>query len=255
MKNLGLPNNNLRYYTPPSGPNDPRVMAVVRELERLHPGETLRPLTDDWVDSDSIDVRDEFVAAHADKITLSNRGASREKRIAFSFRTYGDTYGRSATPYAEAAFELPETIRYLAIAETSVLELGQALNAHWGAYTPEEAAYALLGQIVFAHARKPRPVPLGLPPLKEMRALRGPDVPMALGWINFWSPATCALLGFPDATRDARWLRGAKQGKSGAWVVRLTDDMLDPGRNPEHVKALHDAYARFPEVGGRVEPR
>jgi hypothetical protein len=254
MKNLGFPNDNLRLYAPPARRDDPRALAALRALEERFPEEALWPLDDAWSDSNSTPAREVFVQAHGNKILLSNRREGRDHRFTMSFRDDGVTYGKSFLPYAEAEFQLPETAAVLSAAADTVLVLGEAIEAYWGKLTPEEAGYALLGQIVFPHARNPRPVPFGLPPLQPMRALRGPEVPLMLGWVNYWSAATCALLGFPDASRDARWLRGAKQGKSGAWVVRLTDEPLDPERNPEHVKALHEAYARFPEVGGRVEP-
>jgi hypothetical protein len=254
MRNLDFPNENLKFVTPPPTDGDARALAAVRAIEVLYPGERLWPVADDWQESSSIADRDRFVEAHAGRVTLSNRRNTRDERVSISFRDFGFTHGRSKTPFGEGSLELPEATCAPSSVATTVLVLGETFNAYWGDFTPEEARYALLDQVVWPNG-KPKPLPFDLPPLGAPPTLASIDVPRRLGWINFWSPATCALLGFPDATRDARWLRGAKQGKSGAWVVRLTDDMLDPERNPEHVKALHEAYARFPEVGGRVEPR
>jgi hypothetical protein len=253
MKNLGFPNDNLTYYAPAGRTPERRALETVRALEARFAGETFWPLDDEWIESDATPARDAFVEAHAHRILLTNRREGREHRFTFSFHDPSAAV-RFTARHATAHFQLPETPKLLADATETTLILGEVLDAYWGEFTPEEAGYALLGQIVWPNS-KPKPIPFDLPPLRPAPRLRGPEVPMLLGWINFWSPATCALLGFPDASRDARWLRGAKRGKSGAWVVRLTDDMLDPERNPEHVKALHDAYARFPEVGGRVEPR
>jgi hypothetical protein len=253
MKNLGFPNDNLTYVVPATYSGDRRALAGVHAVEELFPGQTLWPLADDWNDSTSARERDSFVRAHAKRVLLSNRREGRDHRLTLSFGDHGSTYGRAKVPIAEVALQLPETTEVLAVASDTVLRLGEAFEAFFGGFAPEEAGYALLRQTVWP-GRPPHPIPFDLPPLQPGPFLRGSDVPRDLGWINYWSAATCALLGFPDPSRDARWLRNAKQGKSGAWVVRLTDEMLDPERNPEHVKALHEAYERFPEIGGRVEP-
>ncbi len=254
MKNLGFPNDNLRYLTSPSRPRDTRALAATHAVEAIFVGQALWPIADDWSEASSARARDEFLRELPTGALLSNRREGRDHRFTLSFRDSGLKYSRTRAAFGEALLQIPETPEILGSIADTVTTLGETLEAHWGDFTPEEARYALVDQIVWPNG-KPRPLPFGLPALRPSQTLASIDVPRRLGWINYWSPATCALLGFPDPSRDARWLRGAKQGKSGAWVVRLTDEPLDPERNPEHVKALHEAYARFPEVGGRVEPR
>ncbi len=249
MKNLNFPNDNLRYVAPPPSARDGRALAAVDAIEAIFLGQTLWPIADDWNDSTSGRVRDEFIRNHPLRALLSNRRETRDERLKLAFHDAGSTYGRESAAFAEAKLQLPETPEVLAPIVETVGTLGATFEAYWGDFTPEEARYALVDQVVWPNG-KPRPLPFGLPALRPSPTLASINVPRRLGWINYWSPATCALLGFPDPSRDARWLRGAKQGKSGAWVVRLTDEPLDPERNPEHVKALHEAYARFPEVGG-----
>lgn len=74
--------------------------------------------------------------------------------------------------------------------------------------------------------------------------------PQILGWLNYWSAATCEYLGFPDEKRDAALLAHSYRTPAGAWLVRLTAEPLDVSRD-DHVAALSAAYARFPRLGIR----
>jgi hypothetical protein len=71
--------------------------------------------------------------------------------------------------------------------------------------------------------------------------------PSSLAWLNYWSPATCEVLQFPDPGRDADLLKHSFQTPNGAWLFKLTEEPLDLHRE-DHQDALVRAYARFPEL-------
>ncbi|KFE67101.1 hypothetical protein DB31_8454 [Hyalangium minutum] len=96
--------------------------------------------------------------------------------------------------------------------------------------------------------------PRGLPALKLPDKIRSPEIPHRLGWLNYWSAASARTIGFPDPACDADLLTRARRTASGGWVVQLTDAPLDLD-NPAHLDALKRAYERFPEIGGRADPR
>ncbi|MFY0524916.1 DUF5953 family protein [Archangium gephyra] len=95
-----------------------------------------------------------------------------------------------------------------------------------------------------------KPRPRGLPVLKSPGAMRSPEIPHRLGWLNDWSDAAAQAIGFPDPARDAELLSRSRRTATGGWVVRLTEAPLDL-ENPAHLDALERAYERFPEIGGR----
>lgn len=91
-------------------------------------------------------------------------------------------------------------------------------------------------------------------PKIEFMGLRLTDVrPNELGWLNYWSAETAAILGFPDAAKDSRILPLCRQLSDGAWLVKFTDEPLDLERE-EHVEAIVWAYWRFDKVGKRLQP-
>jgi hypothetical protein len=96
----------------------------------------------------------------------------------------------------------------------------------------------------------------GVPTLAELPrlspradALAQAVTPAAIGWLNYWSSATAAFLGWNDSAPPA----GASRTPAGAWLWRLTPDPLDLER-PDHAAALVDAYRSFPHVGARLAP-
>jgi hypothetical protein len=74
---------------------------------------------------------------------------------------------------------------------------------------------------------------------------------MYLGWLNYWSEATCAFVGFSGSKEDLDLAPFSYQTSSNAWLVKLTEEPIDTDR-PEHVNALAAAYRRWPRVGKRV---
>ena len=137
-----------------------------------------------------------------------------------------------------------------AILLEAVAETGRAF---WGQATPVSAAVDIAHQTKnLPGNREPRP--RGLPVLKSPSAMRSPEIPHRLGWLNYWSDAAARAVGFPDPARDADLLaRSRRTAAMGAWVVRLTDAPLDLD-NPAHLDTLKRAYERFPEIGGRADP-
>lgn len=94
------------------------------------------------------------------------------------------------------------------------------------------------------------PVPPGFPRMYHFGEKYEPWNPDKVGWLNYWSPKTCEHLGFPDESKDRELLKRSKRLKNGAWIVRLTDDPMDPSR-PEHLEILRWAYRRFDSLGVR----
>jgi hypothetical protein len=129
-----------------------------------------------------------------------------------------------------------------------------AAEAYVGEAISSIGAGALLGLVPKNSAQSQPPPPFGLPALRGRGDLPSPIYPVFLEWLNYWPPATCRLLGFPDPARDADLLTRSRELPNGAWLVCLTDDPLDPAARPDHVRALHAGYARFPQIGGRDTP-
>lgn len=75
--------------------------------------------------------------------------------------------------------------------------------------------------------------------------------PAWLDWLNYWSPETCGLIGFPEASKDEEILKRSYQTESGAWLVKLTDEPLDLERE-DHRNVVKWAYERFDRVGARL---
>ncbi len=135
-------------------------------------------------------------------------------------------------------------------AAPAVLEaIAEAGRVFWGHATPFRAGVDIARQT----KNRPddlEPPPRGLPVIKSPSAMRSPEIPHRLGWLNYWSTAAARAIGFPDPARDAELLSRARRTASGGWVVPLTDMPFDLD-NPAHLDALLRAYARFPEIGGR----
>jgi hypothetical protein len=131
---------------------------------------------------------------------------------------------------------------------------GDALQA-WTADLPTVPSQLRLRRIQMGHGDRLGPDPLEgrLPRLRYWLTdkLDAPQQPPMLAWLNYWSPATCEWLGFPDTSRDERLLRLSFRTPRGAWIVQLTPEPLDLDR-PDHVEAAAWAYERFPRLGPRA---
>ena len=71
----------------------------------------------------------------------------------------------------------------------------------------------------------------------------GDTFTLRLQWMNYWSDATAARLGFPDDTLDHP-LQGLYERSGGGWLVKLTPQPTDLDK-PEDLERVHWAYDRF----------
>ncbi len=197
--------------------------------------------------------RDAFVARE------SSRGEMPPLRSTDdNFRVSVTGWGKPAgiSPGGRAQFEfhvaLPLSAAGSAAAAALLEAVAEDARAFWGHATPFSAGVDIARQT----KNRPddlEPPPRGLPVIKSPGAMRSPEIPHRLGWVNYWSAAAARAIGFPDATRDAELLSRARRTATGGWVVRLTNAPLDLD-NPAHLDALKRAYERFLEIGGRSTP-
>jgi hypothetical protein len=240
-------------YTPALAEKDDRTLAVVRGMERAQPGLRIGLMISDEGQLIPLPERDAFVARE------SSRGkmpllCSTDDNFQVSVTGWGKQAG--ICPGGRAQFEFHVALPLSAEGSAAAAGLLEAVAengcAFWGHATPASAAWDIARQT----KNLPddfEPPPRGLPVIKSPGALRSPEIPHRLGWLNFWSAAAARAIGFPDAARDAELLTRARRTPSGGWVVRLTDAPLDLD-NPSHLDALKQAYERFPEIGGRSTP-
>jgi len=241
-------------YAPALVGNDGRPLAVVHGMERACPGLRL-----EWTISregklSRLPQREAWLA--------QGRPTGRGFRLICngdeSYRVTVSGWERPAglSPRGQAQFEvhaaLPLDATGIAAAVEVLEAIAEGARAFWGHATPFNAG------VDIAHQTKNRPddlepPPRGLPVIKSPSAMRSPEIPHRLGWLNYWSNAAARTIGFPDPARDAELLSRARHTATGGWVVRLTDAPLDLD-NPAHLDALKRAYERFPEIGGRSTP-
>ena len=133
-------------------------------------------------------------------------------------------------------------------------DLGDALAA-WTAQLSPARTFQRLRQVQWGHRFTEDLAWLEnkLPKLRYCMygGLLANEQPEILGWLNYWSPATCAYIGFPDQARDRDLLSCSTQTRAGAWLVKLGVDPLDLDV-PRHVELLQNTYARFPALGIRL---
>jgi Family of unknown function (DUF5953) len=170
-------------------------------------------------------------------------------RLVWRNRRKGFNPGRVAM--SECVIDAPLSASLVERAAPGLAAIGGALGAYVGEVSTSLESRALLGIVGRRSGRSPSSPPFGLPTLKGVRDLASPLHPARPAWINYWSAETCRLLGFPDRARDAALLARGRPLPNGAWLVRLSDEPLDPASRPAHVRALADACARFPAIGGR----
>jgi hypothetical protein len=142
-----------------------------------------------------------------------------------------------------------------ALCEKLLAELGDILGAYYAAVLPPGNERLWATQFdARGSAQDPTLRERGIPRLRltTYGGAVAAAQPMYLGWLNYWSPATCAFLSFPDDTRHAALLTHSYRTPAGAWIVKLTPDPLDT-RRPDHVEILAAAYRQVPRVGVREE--
>ena len=240
-------------YAPALTEDDGRPLAVVHSMERAHSNLRIGLMISDEGQLIPLPDRDAFVARE------SRRGEfpplrSTDDNFRVSVTGWGIPAGIS--PGGQAQFEfhvaLPLSADGIAAAAALLEAVAETGRAFWGHATPVSAAMDI------AHQTKNRPddlkpPPRGLPMIRSPGAMRSPEIPHRLGWLNYWSAAAARTIGFPDPARDAELLSRARRTATGGWVVRITDAPLDLD-HPAHLDALKWAYERFPEIGGRAAP-
>jgi hypothetical protein len=243
----------ITVYAPALKGDDGRPVAIVHEMERAIPGLRLG-----WM-----------ISEEGQRIPLRDRDAwLAHQRMDGGFpllRNDDDNFRVTVTGWESPASSSPGGRAHLVVdaalplaadaiaAAAEVLEgMAEGARAFWGHATPFSAAVDIARQT----KNRPddlEPPPRGLPVIKSPSAMRSPEIPHCLGWLNYWSPAAAEAIGFPDPARDAELLSRSRRTATGGWVVRLTDAPLDLD-NPAHLDALKRAYERFPEIGGRSTP-
>jgi hypothetical protein len=134
--------------------------------------------------------------------------------------------------------------------EPLIADFALALAAFWAVLDPPAATGLALNQVV----RPWHPDPaFGLPALRMQQDLESPLLPWRLGWLNYWSKETAARVRFPLTENDKGPFAEVRALTDGAWLLRLTQEPLDPSR-PDHLVALRAAYERLPAIGGRDAP-
>ncbi|RKG98176.1 DUF5953 family protein [Corallococcus carmarthensis] len=241
---------NLIVYAPALVSKDNRPLAVVHGMEHAFPGLSLEwkvsedgrpialPQRDAWLTEGTRDGGFPLVCNGNENSPVMISGW--ELPAASSPGGQSQLEVHASLPPNEAGLS----------AVADVLEaVAEIARAHWGHATPFRAS------VDIARQTRNRPddlelPPRGLPVLTSPGAMRAPEVPHRLGWLNYWSAAAAQAIGFPDPARDTELLARARRTSSGGWVVQLTDTPLDLD-DPAHLDALKRAYERFPEIGGR----
>ncbi|WP_257458802.1 DUF5953 family protein [Archangium lipolyticum] len=240
-------------YAPALAVNDGRPLAVVHAMERAVPGLCIGLMISDEGQLIPLQDRDALVARE------SKRGEFPTLRsIDDNFRVSVMGWRKPAgmSPGGRAQFEfhvsVPLSADGIAAAAALLEAVAEEAHAFWGHATPFSAGVDIARQT----KNRPddlEPPPRGLPVIRSPSAMRSPEIPHRLGWLNYWSDAAARTIGFPDPTCDAELLSRSRRTATGGWVVRLTDAPLDLD-NPAHLDALKRAYERFPEIGGRSTP-
>jgi hypothetical protein len=234
--------------------DDLRPHAAVQAIEAVLPSEKMRYEIDhegSLVALDDLDARLATALKDGDMPLLCN--GNEHAPASTSWLPIPAILGPKQTALSSTMVQLRQSPLFLGATEDLLGRLGDALVAFWGVATPDPSASVIGSQL------SPQNLPLdirtfppgGLPSLQPLSELPGPEIPERLGWINYFSAPTATILGFPDAERDAAWLRRARRTDAGAWLVRLTDEPLLVPDNEEHLAALKAAYERFLEAPRR----
>ncbi|RKH11450.1 hypothetical protein D7X74_25525 [Corallococcus sp. CA047B] len=243
----------LIVYAPALVGNDGRTLGVVQGLERAFPGVRMEWKLSKEGQPVALPQRDVWLAeaAASGKFPLVCNGDERYPVTLYGLETSAhDASGGQALLDVHAG--MPLDTAGIAVAPAVLEGVAEGALSFWGHATPSGVAAEISRQTTDP-VRKPVTPPRGLPALKFPDQIPSPEIPGFLGWLNYWSPATARILGFPDPSRDAELLSFSRQTAKGGWVVRLTEAPLDLD-NPAHLDALKRAYERFPEIGGRSTP-
>jgi hypothetical protein len=238
----------MQWYMPPLVADDDRTVRAVRIIEQVLPWATLRFEVSEEGIPIALPDRDRWLlaaAARGEFPLIANNDESRAVTI--------DALPVDASEYPPTQLQVhawvPPESEVLRRAVELLGAIGLVLGAWWGKASQSSTAARIALQTILDFPDPERPPP-GLPGLAMRKYLDGPEVPHHLGWINYWSQASCARIGFPDPARHAELLQRAHQVEGGGWVVQLTDESLDLDI-PSHLQALARAYELLPAIGGR----
>jgi len=244
----------LITYAPALVGKDGRTVSVIHGMEKALPGLRL-----EWRLSDSgrpipLPQRDAWLLANIEdgEFPIVCNGDKSYPVTVYGMEKSG-LFTAGGQPQFEVHAEMPLDEPVIAAAAAVLEGVAEGARAFWGRATPDAAAVDIAYQTAPTLEGPPSPR-RGLPALKLFEHIRSPEIPYYLGWLNYWSAASARAIGFPDPARDADLLSRARRTASGGWVVQLTDTPLDLD-TPAHLDALKRAYERFPEIGGRVDPR
>jgi len=243
----------LIVYAPALVGDDIRPVAVVHGMERAFPGLRLEWRVSEDGRPIALPQRDAWLAEGTKGggfPLVCNGDESSPVMISGWELPSGSSAGGQAQ--FEVHAQLPPDAGGSAVVADVLEAVAQSARAFWGHATPFRASVDIARQT----KNRPddlEPPPRGLPVIKSPSAMRSPEIPHRLGWLNYWSAAAAEAIGFPDPVRDAELLSRARRTGADGWVVQLTDAPLDLD-NPAHLDALKRAYERFPEIGGRSAP-
>ncbi|WP_225412429.1 DUF5953 family protein [Stigmatella hybrida] len=241
----------IKVYTPVHVGDDARLVGAVHGLEQALSGMRL-----DWTVSEDkklihLPQRDEWFA-HARRTRSLPFVCNNDESypVTMAALEIPATYGPGGQPMLDIHADLPLEPAVIAAAAEMLEAIAEGAQALWGQATPFAAALDIVRQASRTLEGVPSP-PRGLPPLKQGKDIRSPEIPHRLGWLNYWSANAARAIGFPEPARDADLLSQSRRTATGGWVVRLTDAPLELD-NPAHLAALLRAYERFPKIGGRA---
>jgi hypothetical protein len=243
----------LHVYAPALSGGDGRPLAAVEAMERSLPGLRLAWRISKEGQPVALPQREAWLAetSASGKFGLLCNGDERYP-VTMGGRRGLASESPGGQPLLLVHATLPQDAAVVAAAAEMLEHVAEGVLSRWGVMAPGPMREVIADQ-TGPKPSGPKEPPLGLPALKLPWNIRSPEIPEYLGWLNYWSAAAAEVIGFPDPSRDAELLARARRTATGGWVVRLTEAPLDLD-NPAHLDALKQAYARFPEIGGRATP-
>jgi len=239
-----------------------RLEAAAQALESVFPGDALRialAAKDGVPDAAVPDrpayfrsrmrTRRRWFALRGEKVTAAFAGATHPSD--FGFLTFGGSVpaGSPACLTVQASFATATENQV----ERALRDVGDALGACWGSWTPRKLdAWRRVLQTGATDRQglaALTPAGLALPRLAPL-AVRDPLQPEAGAWWNYWSARTCARLGVDPGT-EADWRDIARPTPAGAWLVKLGTDAPEE-ITPDAMERLAWLHRRVPALGARA---
>lgn len=234
---------NCRLWAPMLQSGVPGPEAYLRLLERLFPPHKLRWTLNRKAQPVRIKNREHWVFERlfrGDPVLLCN--AMEENAVIFHLHwSFLCEDMRQVTAYS---LDVPGRDEFYPNSYPLVLQGGDTVDAYWGTLLPRRAAGQIGYQIV--HDDSSQPIPFDLPALTWK--VPSPSIPLEIGWINYWGPEACQILGIEDPETLVPPFFRAERTPRGGIVAQLTEEPLVL-ENETHLAALRAAYERLPAVG------